>query len=89
MEWLGRDALFVAGGAAVGLVLAVWAASALCRIQVEPGEADKHRFQLSVGGADPTVQLGPTTATQVPENARLFARESLETKENLRKMWKV
>jgi hypothetical protein len=26
---------------------------------------------------------------QVPENARLFARESLETKEKQHKMWKV
>jgi MFS family permease len=40
MEWLGRGALFVAGGAAVGLVLAVWAVSALCRTQGEPTDAD-------------------------------------------------
>jgi hypothetical protein len=29
------------------------------------------------------------TAAEVPENARLFARESLETRENPHKMWKV
>jgi hypothetical protein len=40
MEWLGRDALFVAGGAAVGLVLAVWAASALWRTSGEPTDTD-------------------------------------------------
>jgi hypothetical protein len=33
--------------------------------------------------------MGTAAGAEVPENARLFARESLETKEKQHKMWKA
>ncbi len=46
MDWLGRGALFVAGGGAIGVVLLGWGALALCRSGVKASE-------LAPKGAEP------------------------------------